>query len=184
MKINWSFIEPVRDQAARLRGDFTAKSEIVKLAEQQAEIERLREENAGYKLKHAKYVEATDRMNGTPCEQIRHQQELEALREEIALLKERNKKLNADLLKQAELTAVTMTRCADLMPAQLAVVKLKDQQIEIDALKAELRTLRKELRVAADFLSEAYADTGRDEYRVAEFIARREVDGLRYGETK
>ena len=47
MKINWSFIEPVRDQAARLRGDFTAKSEIVKLAEQQAEIERLREENAG-----------------------------------------------------------------------------------------------------------------------------------------
>lgn len=47
MKINWSFIEPVRDQATRLRGDFTAKSEIVKLAEQQAEIERLREENAG-----------------------------------------------------------------------------------------------------------------------------------------
>jgi hypothetical protein len=47
MKINWSFIEPVRDQAARLRGDFTAKSAIVKLAEQQAEIERLREENAG-----------------------------------------------------------------------------------------------------------------------------------------
>ena len=42
MKINWSFIEPVRDQDARLRGDFTAKSEIVKLAEQQAEIERLR----------------------------------------------------------------------------------------------------------------------------------------------
>ena len=46
MKINWSFIEPVRDQAARLRGDFTVKSEIVKLAEQQVEIERLRKENA------------------------------------------------------------------------------------------------------------------------------------------
>ncbi len=44
MKINWSFIEPVRDQAARLRGDFTAKSEIVKLAEQQAEIDALKEE--------------------------------------------------------------------------------------------------------------------------------------------
>ena len=41
MKINWSFIEPVRDQAARLRGDFTAKSEIVKLAEQQREIVQL-----------------------------------------------------------------------------------------------------------------------------------------------
>ena len=45
MKINWSFIEPVRDQAARLRGDYSAQSAIVKLAEQQAEIERLREEN-------------------------------------------------------------------------------------------------------------------------------------------
>ena len=44
MKINWSFIEPVRDQAARLRGDLPAQSEIVKLAEQQAEIEHLREE--------------------------------------------------------------------------------------------------------------------------------------------
>lgn len=43
MKINWSFIEPVRDQAARLRGDFTAKSEIVKLTEQQAEIDALKE---------------------------------------------------------------------------------------------------------------------------------------------
>ena len=46
MKINWSFIEPVRDQAARLRGDFSVQSEIVKLAEQQAEIDRLRKENA------------------------------------------------------------------------------------------------------------------------------------------
>ena len=45
MKINWSFIEPVRDQATRLRGDYPAQSAIVKLAEQQADIERLREEN-------------------------------------------------------------------------------------------------------------------------------------------
>jgi hypothetical protein len=45
MKINWSFIEPVRDQATRLRGDYSAQSAIVKLAEQQADIERLREEN-------------------------------------------------------------------------------------------------------------------------------------------
>ena len=43
MKIDWSFIEPVRDQATRLRGDLTAQSEIVKLAEQQEEIDRLRE---------------------------------------------------------------------------------------------------------------------------------------------
>jgi hypothetical protein len=43
MKINWSFIEPVRDQATRLRGDYPAQSAIVKLAEQQAEIECLRE---------------------------------------------------------------------------------------------------------------------------------------------
>lgn len=42
MKINWSSIEPVRDQATRLRGDYSAQSAIVKLAEQQAEIERLR----------------------------------------------------------------------------------------------------------------------------------------------
>jgi hypothetical protein len=49
MKINWSFIEPVRDQATRLRGDFTTQSEIVKLAEQQARIERLRAELAAEK---------------------------------------------------------------------------------------------------------------------------------------
>ena len=52
------------------------------------EIGRLREENARYKLAYAEYVEATDRMNGTPCEQIRHQQEVEALREENARLRE------------------------------------------------------------------------------------------------
>jgi chromosome segregation ATPase len=44
MKINWSFVKPVRDQAARLRGDYSAQSAIVKLAEQQAEIDRLRAE--------------------------------------------------------------------------------------------------------------------------------------------
>ena len=53
-----------------------------------AEIERLREENARYKLTYAKYVEATDRMNGAPCEQIRHQQEVDALREKNARLRE------------------------------------------------------------------------------------------------
>ncbi len=42
MKINWSFIEPVRDQAARLRGGYSAQSAIVKLAEQQAEIEAMK----------------------------------------------------------------------------------------------------------------------------------------------
>lgn len=47
MKINWSFIEPVRDQAARLRSDLPAQSAIVKLAEQHAEIERLRRLTAG-----------------------------------------------------------------------------------------------------------------------------------------
>ena len=68
--------------------------------------------------------------------------EITRLREEHALLEERNKKLNDDLLKQSELTAVTMTRCADLMPAQLAIVKLKEQQVEIDALKAEVTRLK------------------------------------------
>ena len=43
MKINWSFVKPVRDQAARLRGDFHAQSAIVNLAEQQAEIDVLKE---------------------------------------------------------------------------------------------------------------------------------------------
>lgn len=46
MKINWDFLQPVQDQATRLRGDYSAQSAIVKLAEQQAEIEKLREENA------------------------------------------------------------------------------------------------------------------------------------------
>ena len=35
------------------------------------EIGRLREENARYKLTYAKYVEATDRMNGTPCAELK-----------------------------------------------------------------------------------------------------------------
>ena len=52
------------------------------------EITRLREENARYKQSYQQYVEATDRMNGTPCEQIRHEQQLEALREENARLRE------------------------------------------------------------------------------------------------
>ena len=43
MKIDWSFIEPVRDQATLLRGGASAQSAIVKLAEQQTEIERLLE---------------------------------------------------------------------------------------------------------------------------------------------
>jgi hypothetical protein len=85
----------------------------------------------------------TERMSRLDFERTAAELERDALREENALLEERNKKLNADLFKQAELTAVTMTRCADLMPAQSAIVKLKDQQAEIDALKAEVAQLRK-----------------------------------------
>ena len=85
----------------------------------------------------------TERMSKLDFERTAAKLERDALREENALLEERNKKLNADLFKQAELTAVTMTRCADLMPAQSAIVKLKDQQAEIDALKAEVAQLRK-----------------------------------------
>lgn len=62
MKINWSFIEPVRDQAARLRGDFIAKSEIVKLAEQQAEIDALKAEVARLREALRPFKEGYDSM--------------------------------------------------------------------------------------------------------------------------
>jgi hypothetical protein len=79
--------------------------------------------------------------------------EITRLREENARLEASNKKLNADLFKQSELTAVTMTRCADLMPAQSAIVKLKEQQVEIERLREEnarLREVLKEVSVCLD----------------------------------
>jgi len=78
--------------------------------------------------------------------------EITRLREENARLEASNKKLNADLFKQAELTAVTMTRCADLMPAQSAIVKLKDQQSEIAELQKDIEYLKYKVRSLADAL--------------------------------
>ena len=45
------------------------------------EIDRLRQENEQLTEKCRQLMEWYDRQNGTPCEQIRHQQEVEALRE-------------------------------------------------------------------------------------------------------
>lgn len=43
---------------------------------------------------------------------------------------------------------------------------------EITRLREETAQLREALKVAADFLDDAYTDIGRDEYKVAGFVAR------------
>ena len=43
---------------------------------------------------------------------------------------------------------------------------------EITRLREENARLREALKVAANFLDDAYTDTGRDEYKVAGFVAR------------
>lgn len=43
---------------------------------------------------------------------------------------------------------------------------------EITRLREENARLREALKVAADFLDDAYTDIGRDEYKVAGFVAR------------
>lgn len=86
------------DRTLRLL-DVEAESNFVQ-AEAIDAINYLLRENARYKLTQAKYVEVIDRMNGTPCEQIRHQQEVEALRKENALLREALKPFANELKEQ------------------------------------------------------------------------------------
>ncbi len=43
---------------------------------------------------------------------------------------------------------------------------------EITRLREENARLREALKVASDFLDDAYTDIGRDEYKVAGFVAR------------
>lgn len=59
----------------------------------------------------------------------------------------------------------------------LAEVRLAER----DALREEIARLREALKVAANFLDDAYTDIWRDEYKVAGFVARA---AIREGETK
>jgi len=49
-----------------------------------AEVEKLRSTNAALSKKVSHYVGLLDEANGTPCEQIRHKQEIETLRTELS----------------------------------------------------------------------------------------------------
>ncbi len=56
--------------------------------------------------------------------------------------------------------------------AALDVAEPVIREQEDNALREENARLREALKVASDFLDDAYTDIGRDEYKVAGFVAR------------
>jgi hypothetical protein len=78
----------------------TCRHETVSLDAKVAELEA---ENDRLKAKCSQYIALLDKQNGTPCEQIRHQQEVEALQAENDRLREElhlTNKLYGELLMQ------------------------------------------------------------------------------------
>ena len=98
------------------------------------------------------------------------------LKEDIAEYEEAHKGRCRDWLywkdqdaRLREELAAAQSRITDLTKISAT---LNVRTSKLNALREENARLREALKVAANFLDDAYTDTGRDEYKVAGFVAR------------
>jgi len=122
-----------------------------------AERDALKAENDQHKSVYQKYVEAIDRMNGTPCEQVRHHYEVSELRSELALAVSERDALAARLAPVddealVEMAAVAIRRnkfertgrldCFD--PSNLTPEELGEGRAAIAAIRPHIEAAERE----------------------------------------